>query len=541
MSATVHAPSARTFTISDLVALVQQGRVRVPDFQRLYRWDSPDILNLFDSIYRGYPIGSLLLWSRPAEAQVVQLGPLSIQAPAIPDALWVIDGQQRITSLAAVLLPPGELKDDRFSVFFDLLSRRFLSGRRPAQRHWLPMNRVTDTPSLLRWLADFQQKGGADSLVQVADDLAKRIREYPVPAYLVQTDDEQTLRTIFDRLNTYGKALKSADVFHALHGGRLGHKPEDLRSLAGDIDALGFGRLDDNTLLRSLLALRGPDVYRDFREEFGTEEDPSDTFQQALAALERAIAFLTREARIPHISLLPYRFVVPVLARFFSLHEEPSPRSQILLRRWVWRDALSRATGSTSVSALRSAVRAVNEDEHGSVQRLLQTVTSSTAGGAQISLAARLNQAKARASIALMASWGPRSLQDGTLLDVPDLMSQRSTPLQSLVRHPPVTLRGSIVDKILHPPTASPILDVILTSHLRVTDEVLYGELLESHCLTLEWIEGLASDSNAEFLALRESTLVQRLEQSAARLAEWGANDRPPIGQLVLDEVDDGD
>ena len=39
--------------------------MRVPHFQRSFRWDARDVGLLFDSILRGYPVGSVLLWNAP--------------------------------------------------------------------------------------------------------------------------------------------------------------------------------------------------------------------------------------------------------------------------------------------------------------------------------------------------------------------------------------------------------------------------------------------------------------------------------------------
>jgi len=224
----IRSPTAATFAINDLMQMVSEGRIRVPGFQRRFRWDTSDIIQLFDSIYRGYPIGSLLLWKHPAEADVLSFGTLEISAGPIPDAFWVVDGQQRITSLAAALLGTGDVADRRFSIYFDLANRRFASARNPIPNTWLPMNRVNDTRALVRWLTEFQRSGATDELVTTAEQVATRVRDYKVPAYLVDTDDMDTLRTIFDRLNNYGKALTTSEVFQALHGGRTGSQPEDL-------------------------------------------------------------------------------------------------------------------------------------------------------------------------------------------------------------------------------------------------------------------------------------------------------------------------
>src|SRR5690349_20263159 len=87
---------ADTETVDELVAEVRGGLVRVPSFQRPLRWESENVLHLFDSIYRGYPIGSFLLRKGPADAGQVAYGPLTIDAPETQSALWVVDGQQRL-------------------------------------------------------------------------------------------------------------------------------------------------------------------------------------------------------------------------------------------------------------------------------------------------------------------------------------------------------------------------------------------------------------------------------------------------------------
>lgn len=93
-------PTARTFDVEQLVDMAWRGRVRVPHFQRGLRWNWEDVKRLFDSILKGYPIGSLLLWTRRANAEVITLGALQLDAPEFDEAFWVVDGQQRLTSFS---------------------------------------------------------------------------------------------------------------------------------------------------------------------------------------------------------------------------------------------------------------------------------------------------------------------------------------------------------------------------------------------------------------------------------------------------------
>jgi len=88
-----HLTAAR-YKIEDLLRLVQQGRVRIPRFQRPLRWTGTDVERLFDSIYRGFPVGTLLFWIKDADKEVVRLGPVTIEAPQLTDASWVVDGHE---------------------------------------------------------------------------------------------------------------------------------------------------------------------------------------------------------------------------------------------------------------------------------------------------------------------------------------------------------------------------------------------------------------------------------------------------------------
>ncbi len=89
-------------TVKDLVSMVQRGELQLPEIQRRYVWRAPRVRDLLDSLYRGYPSGTILVWETERE--------MPIQDMAIPQKVspfaghkLLLDGQQRLTSLSAVL------------------------------------------------------------------------------------------------------------------------------------------------------------------------------------------------------------------------------------------------------------------------------------------------------------------------------------------------------------------------------------------------------------------------------------------------------
>jgi len=138
----------------DLVRDVRRGGIRVPPFQRGFRWESSDVAKLFDSLYRGYPIGNLLLWRRAAPAQDLTVGPVQVSAPETESALWVVDGQQRITSIVGALIAAQETADSRFRIYLNLDDGVFRSVgvRQEPPPSWLPVSLLLDTVTLIRWM-----------------------------------------------------------------------------------------------------------------------------------------------------------------------------------------------------------------------------------------------------------------------------------------------------------------------------------------------------------------------------------------------------
>ena len=267
-------PNASTFPLEDLIDEVLTGGVRIPEFQRPFRWQWEDVRRLMDSIIRGYPIGSVLLWARPAQKEKVTIGALQILAPKKDEALWVVDGQQRLTSLANALNDDG-FTDPRFGIAYDLSRQAFVKpvGEQP---HVIDLPTVFDLQRLLRW---FNEHPESTQYFEEATKIAKAIREYSIPAYIVEREGEDVLRDIFDRMNNYGKRLTRAEVFSALHGGpRDDGKSQTLADIISNIDATFlFGEIDDVTILSAILARRGSDVTRDIRAEFSRDSVSRDT------------------------------------------------------------------------------------------------------------------------------------------------------------------------------------------------------------------------------------------------------------------------
>jgi uncharacterized protein with ParB-like and HNH nuclease domain len=89
-------------SVKDLVGMIERGELRLPEMQRRYVWRAPRVRDLLDSLYRGYPSGSVLVWETD-EAQPTQQAAVPQSINPFASHKLLLDGQQRLTSLSAIL------------------------------------------------------------------------------------------------------------------------------------------------------------------------------------------------------------------------------------------------------------------------------------------------------------------------------------------------------------------------------------------------------------------------------------------------------
>ena len=118
--------------IASLINDVERGNIKIPVFQREFVWSDEQIVDLLDSIYRGYPVGSLLLWATKETLQYERnVGGFKLpETPEDYPVNYVLDGQQRLTTLYGVFNSDHDTADtelaSRFRVAFVPESEEFV-------------------------------------------------------------------------------------------------------------------------------------------------------------------------------------------------------------------------------------------------------------------------------------------------------------------------------------------------------------------------------------------------------------------------------
>lgn len=89
-------------SVEELVSMIERGELRLPEMQRRYVWRSTRVRDLLDSLYRGYPSGAVLLWETD-EAVPMREFAIAQKDNSYSSTRLLLDGQQRLTSLSAVI------------------------------------------------------------------------------------------------------------------------------------------------------------------------------------------------------------------------------------------------------------------------------------------------------------------------------------------------------------------------------------------------------------------------------------------------------
>ncbi|NBD12905.1 MULTISPECIES: hypothetical protein [Corallococcus] len=302
--------------------------------------------------------------------------------------------------------------------------------------------------------------------------------------------------------------------------GRPDTSCQSLEALAEQLSARDFGRLEDDALPSLLLAVHGRDFTRDFREEFGTEDDWAQALGRTARAVRGAFDFLRQDAGIPHLSLLPRPEVLPLLSRFFHLHPQPGPDSRARLSYWLWRRALFDTERSPPDAEARASLAVLTTDADASVRALLHRVGPPPPRGwerysqpGMAGLASVADRVEANALLALR----PRHLLTGALLEPGPLLEIQGAvaflpvfppPLSGL---PPAPGSGSALQLTLANQFFHPVLAPGRSLLGLVRAGAVPPAVFPSHALSPDALAALRQGDGADFLARRRDALVAHI------------------------------
>jgi hypothetical protein len=349
--------------VSQLIDRCDSGVFAVPEIQREFVWDTKRAARLFDSMYKGLPIGNILVWKAPPKFRYFlrkTVGVLPAYNPKCREIWYLIDGQQRLAVLyqtrnGGTIINSYDRKVDFTHICFfldDENEERFGRMRNPIHGETVRVSDIlaSNWRQRVKYLPHYKQNR--------VRTCRRRLLSYRVPALFMQAKKDELVRQTFLRINSGGMRVSAADVAFTT-ASRL-----DLRHLVNELRSglpRGYEYLERRTIqfaaavMLGLHELKGGAIERYLAKkeaEFFEDKQVTDRFEplwhKIHQSITKAIDYLTSDIGVPNYWFLPSDNMLVTLAMFFHANDcgQPSARQSKEIRKWFWATAVAgRYTG----------------------------------------------------------------------------------------------------------------------------------------------------------------------------------------------------
>ena len=403
--------------ITDLAANVLDGTIRLPKFQRDFVWTRQQVLDLLDSIARGYPIGSFLLWKSAVNlASETSIAGLAVETPDDgEETAYLLDGCQRLSTICGALhWEPNGDPESFWNLVYGLEDERFLHRHDladpPASQ--VPL-RLLDTPAVY-----FPRLNDLSPELQMrARTLFERITSYEVATVTLQATPLSEIGRIFERVNTRGTPLATVELVRAATW-----RPDFdlLDEIDGIRDALArkhYGLIDRKLVLRAIAAAAGKGFTTANVEELPFLD--TRALRSAVGAIHeaarRAVDFLTTEIGTPTAEALPYANQFAVVVELFRQIPRPTSAQYAAMRGWFWRTALTGYYDGWNTRKMVADLAAIERFRQGAKIIDVQCPPLSTRLWTADQY--RRDSARTKALALTLAAAGPLDLRTGARID----------------------------------------------------------------------------------------------------------------------------
>jgi hypothetical protein len=503
--------------VEELLDEILAGALRVPGFQRPFVWQPEQMRQLFDSIAKGYPIGSLLLWETERSlGSRDKIGPFTIPpAPARPVG-YILDGHQRLTTLLAALCLPSSQPlsahqaDWQWWLWYDLAKQEFVhvTNGKPGPS-LLPLRVLRKTVDFLGASRNIQSENGekAGDYIREAESLAQRIKNYKIAVTRIRGGTLADAVSIFSRLNSKGLDMTADQMVSALtyeEGADAFNLADSIDGILEEMEAYNFGGVPRRQVLQSVLAAANLDIKTSDVEGIvrllGSQK--REALDAARNGLVKAAQFLSEHLKVPGDGFLPYANQIVLLSTFFRECASPSEQQIETIVKWFWATSLTGWFAGVNPSQLRDAVDEMRDYANGNKQ----TIETMPLSGEIRPLPKRYDSrsARIRSFLVFLFNRQPLHPREARPLEAHEVLDESRGVTY-------IFFTGG-VDRDIRSNPANRIL-LAREPGTSVRDQILNVEqnrreaFLDSHCIPVEAFEALECGNQSAFIEARRQCI----------------------------------
>lgn len=337
---------------------LENGNMKIPRFQRGYVWERSKIVKLLNSILEEHPIGSFFIWEADAKYANFCREIEELEFQQKPDAgkfKFIIDGQQRITSLYVALMGKQLGNVDYATICFNLDRKRFHIPTLKTEPNNIPAWKIFNQSELAAIQMEYVKRDPITGVhyMEVMNECRRILDNYPISLIKTLNVELDEAVTIFENINQGGKRLSLFDLVHA----SVWSTEFDLRELISafnEEDAIKiFGRLSPETFTQSLSLNVCNNCQKVNQLNLSTQECQS-VWNRTLECLRLSIDFV-KTLGAQKIDILPYESLLPVLQYYFYKTRKNSISNNHLqlINTWYWTTVFSRRYSSSTLTRMK--------------------------------------------------------------------------------------------------------------------------------------------------------------------------------------------
>lgn len=417
--------------IDRLIHRIEEGDIIIPTFQRGFVWKQKQVIELLDSIYKDYPIGSILLWTTMDRLKSTR----NIGGFLIPDrepeypVNYVLDGQQRLSAVYAVFckdrheVPQNSqynIDPKIFDIYFDLDDKKFFAKKDVNEEHTnLKLSVIFDNPKFIKEIEKFD-----DEYQKLASEVQSKFQNYEVPIITTTKRQQEEVGIIFERVNNTGTGLNTLNLMIARTWKDNFHLGEKIAEILTRLKNKGFEDTPEKIILQCLSAI----IEKTTKTKDIIELEP-DTVRDNVnnnklkESLEKAIDFLSTQLNVTSRNFLPHSHQIVPLAFFFSRVNAPDQSQSKILKQWFWKTSFSRRYSGATDKKMNDDIsffEKVINNEYSGIDKYLYSVDEKILVNQKFSKSSPYT----RAFLLLLAQKEPLDLVNGNKIDLGTALSQ---------------------------------------------------------------------------------------------------------------------
>ena len=510
-----------TYQYPNLITKIKDGIVKIPAFQRNFVWSMEETLFLIDSISRRYPIGTFLFWQSSDYINTLRnIGNLDLREP--PQGFpvqYVLDGQQRITSLYAAI-KAARINDQDYHICLDLDSTPeseevFFSRGPDGERYVL--------------LSDLLGDEYGDLFASLTSKRRRRFNEvrntflnYPFSITRVEGGNLDIVCDLFGRINNTGTKLSVFDLLVAktwspsdVRGGF--DLRESFEELTDKLTEVGFDEIPESVMAQLAGAIIKSDCTRRAILDIDREE-MREKWQHVVHSIHSAVDFIRKKISVSASRLLPYPSLLVPFSYFFFKNDfrNPDGIQSAWLQRYFYVNGFAERLSSGTQSKLTEDIHIIDKLVAGNLAPFDERVSVSDNDIRSTKI--QVGSAYCKSILCPLAAQRPRDLRDAS-----DIILGNQALRQANSRHfhhifPKAYLRGklgaeeadSIANIALVPADLNRTIGAKAPSRyldLYRRDNERWDDTLRSHMIMDDTREALENDDFPRFLQKRAESL----------------------------------